>query len=526
VSEPWWQTGVVYQIYPRSFADASGDGVGDLPGIVGRLDYVASLGVDAIWLSPIFRSPMADFGYDISDYRDVDPLFGTLDDLDALVKQAHARDLRVILDLVPNHTSDEHPWFVESRASRESPRRDWYIWRDPGPGGSAPNNWPSFFGGPAWELDEATGQYYLHLFDRKQPDLNWRNPDVREAMYDVMRFWLDRGIDGFRIDVLWMLVKDEDFADSPPLPPREHDLDYSRLEHPGFEDRDETHEIVREMRRLVDGYDHRVLIGELYLPLERLMRYYGERLDGVHLPFNFGLITASRFDAPMVRGLIEQYERLLPEGAWPNWVLGNHDISRIATRAGDGRARLAQMLLLTLRGTPTCYYGDELGMPDGEIPPERTVDPQQGRSRDPERTPMQWDASPNAGFAPPGVEPWLPVAAGHEQRNVVVQDADPRSELWLFRRLTALRRAHRALHLGSLRLLATGAGTLAYVREHEGERVLVALHFGARPVAVDLGEAGAGAAEVLLSTELDRDGPVDLRALDLRPGEGVVVAPR
>jgi alpha-glucosidase len=524
VTEPWWRTGVVYQIYPRSFADASGDGVGDLAGIAGRLHYVASLGVDAIWLSPIFRSPMADFGYDISDYRDVDPLFGTLDDLDALVEQAHARGVRVILDLVPNHTSDEHPWFVESRSSRDSAKRDWYIWRDPRPDGSEPNNWPSHFGGPAWALDEATGQFYLHLFHRKQPDLNWHNPEVRAAMYDVMRFWLDRGIDGFRIDVLWLLAKDQTFADSPPLPPREHEMDVARLEHPGFEDREETHEIVREMRKVVDGYDHRVLIGEIYLPFERLVRYYGERLDGVHLPFNFGLVTASHFDAPTIRRLVEEYETLLPEGAWPNWVLGNHDVPRIATRAGDGGARLGQALLLTLRGTPTCYYGDELGMPDGEIPPERIVDPQQGRSRDPERTPMQWDASPSAGFAPPGVEPWLPVAAGHEERNVEAQDADPRSELSLFRELTALRRTHRALQVGSLRLLGAGAETLAYVREHEGERLLVALHLGVRPVTIDLTEGGVGTAEILLSTELDRDGAVDLAALELRPREGVVVA--
>jgi alpha-glucosidase len=530
VTKPWWQTGVVYQIYPRSFADSDGDGVGDLPGIAAHLDYVASLGVDAVWLSPIFRSPMADFGYDISDYRDVDPLFGTLGDIDALVERAHARGLRVILDLVPNHTSDEHPWFVESRSSRDNPKRDWYVWRDPRPDGSPPNNWPSFFGGPAWDLDAASGQYYLHLFHRKQPDLNWHNPEVREAMYEVMRFWLDRGIDGFRIDVLWLLAKDETFADSPPVPPREHELDVGRLEHPGFEDREETHEIVREMRRLVDEYDERVLIGEIYLPYERLVRYYGERLDGVHLPFNFGLVTASRFDAPTVRGLVEEYESLLPEGAWPNWVLGNHDISRIATRTEDGGARLAQMLLLTLRGTPTVYYGDELGQADGEIPPDRVVDPQAatGRNRDPARTPMPWDASPTAGFSPGGVEPWLPLAAGHEQRNVEAQEADPRSELSLFRALTGLRRSHRALLLGSLRLLegTEHDDVLAYVRECDGERVLVALHFGAAPRTVDLAAAGAGAGDLVLSTELDRDGEVDLSAVELRPREGVVVGLR
>ena len=532
MTEPWWQTGVVYQIYPRSFADADGDGVGDLPGVAAHLDYVAGLGVDAIWLSPIYRSPMADFGYDISDYRDVDPLFGTIDDLDTLVREAHDRGLKVVLDLVPNHTSDEHAWFAESRASRDNPKRDWYIWRDPGPGGGEPNNWPSFFGGPAWELDEATGQYYLHLFHRKQPDLNWHNPEGQEAVYEVMRFWLDRGIDGFRIDVLWLLAKDQTFVDSPPLPPREHELDVARLEHPGFEDREETHDIVREMRALVDEYDHRVLIGEIYLPYERLVRYYGQRLDGVHLPFNFGLVTASRFDAPTVRRVVEEYESLLPEGAWPNWVLGNHDISRIATRAGERGARLAQMLLLTLRGTPTCYYGDELGLADGEIPPDRVVDPQAvtGRNRDPARTPMPWDPSPTAGFSPDGVEPWLPVAADHQHRNVQAQETDARSELALFRALTALRRGRRALQLGSLRLLDGGepVDVLAYTREAEGEgeQVLVALHFGAEPRTVDLSSAGARSAGVLLSTELDRAGEIDLAALELRPREGVVVSLR
>ena len=253
MTAPWWQTALLYQVYPRSFADADGDGVGDLPGITSRLGYIAELGADAIWLSPIFRSPMADFGYDVADYRDVDPLFGTLDDLDRLIAAAHARGLKVILDFVPNHSSDEHPWFVESRSSRTSPKRDWYVWRDARPDGSPPNNWVSFFGGTTWEWDEETGQYYLHLFDRKQPDLNWRNPEVRAAMYDVMRFWLDRGVDGFRIDVLWLLVKHADFIDNPPAEAmREDETEWTRYDRPAFEDRPDTHEIVREMSALSD----------------------------------------------------------------------------------------------------------------------------------------------------------------------------------------------------------------------------------------------------------------------------------
>ena len=403
MTAPWWQTALLYQVYPRSFADADGDGIGDLRGIASRLDYIADLGADAIWLSPIFRSPMADFGYDVADYCDVDPLFGSLDDLDRLIADAHARGLKVILDFVPNHSSDEHPWFVESRSSRTSPKRDWYVWRDALPDGSAPNNWVSFFGGSTWEWDEETEQYYLHLFDRKQPDLNWRNPEVRAAMYDVMRFWLDRGVDGFRIDVLWLLIKHAEFVDNPPAEPmRDDETEWTRYDRPAFEDRPETHEIVREMRALADAYDDRVLIGEIYLPLARLVTYYGETLDGIHLPFNFSLVTMGSWDAGTIRRLVDAYEAALPEGGWPNWVLGNHDMPRVATRSGPA-ARLAQMLLLTLRGTATAYYGDELGMEDVPIAPELAVDPQAavGRNRDPVRTPMQWDDGPNAGFAPP-----------------------------------------------------------------------------------------------------------------------------
>jgi alpha-glucosidase len=522
----WWQTGVIYQIYPRSFADADGDGVGDLRGIVDRLDHVTALGVDAIWLSPIYPSPMADFGYDVADYVDVDPLFGTLADFDALVAAAHDRGLRVILDLVPNHTSDEHPWFVDSRASRASARRDWYIWRDARPDGSPPNNWQSYFGGPAWEWDEHTGQYYLHLFHAKQPDLDWRNPAVRRAMDDVMRFWFDRGVDGFRIDVLWMLIKDEALPDDPPATPRSADLSHwSTYSHPGYEDRPEVHEIVRAMRAVADEYDARVLIGEIYLPLERLVRYYGDDLRGIHLPFNFGLVTLPAWEASAIRHLVAAYEAALPAGAWPNWVLGNHDVPRIATRAGEAGSRVAQLLLLTLRGTPTCYYGDELGMVDGVIPPERAVDPQaaDGRGRDAARTPMQWSPGPGAGFCAPGVEPWLPIPTSAETRNVAVQAADPRSHLALVRRLLALRRAHAALTVGSLDLVDAPGDVVAYVRTAGDERVLVVANLGPSPARVDAAHLGRRG-EILCATGLDRSGPVDLAAVDVRAHEGVVVA--
>src|SRR5690242_17904552 len=419
----WWQTGVIYQIYPRSFLDSNGDGVGDLPGITSKLDYLCWLGVDAIWLSPIYPSPMADFGYDISNYTNVHPLFGTLADMDTLLQQAHGRGLKVILDFVPNHTSDEHPWFQESRSSKTNEKRDWYIWRDPAPDGGPPNNWTSFFGGPAWQFDEQTGQYYLHLFDVKQPDLNWRNPAVRQAMYDVLRFWLQRGIDGFRVDVLWMLIKDDQFRDNIMNPNwKPGDRHDRRQEGTYTQDQPGIHEIVARMRSVIDEYPDRVFIGEIYLPIPRLVQYYGVNLDEAHLPFNFQFILMEQWTATTIQTTVETYEGALPQGAWPNWVLGNHDRPRIATRVGREQARVAQMLLLTLRGTPTIYYGDEIGLPQVPIPPERVRDPFEknvpgiGVGRDGARTPMQWDDHANAGFTT--AEPWLPLADHWKENNV------------------------------------------------------------------------------------------------------------
>jgi alpha-glucosidase len=528
--QPWWQHGVIYQIYPRSFMDASGDGVGDLAGVTSRLDYLEWLGVDAVWISPFYPSPMADFGYDVSDYTGVDPLFGTLEDFDALLEEAHRRGMKVILDFVPNHTSDEHPWFVEARSSRENPKRDWYIWRDPKPDGSPPTNWESYFGGSAWEWDEGTGQYYLRLFTEKQPDLNWRNPAVREAMYDAMRFWFEMGVDGFRLDVLWVLIKDDLFRDNPENPDwKEGDWLLNRQSRVYSGDRPEVHEVVREMRAVADEYEDKVLIGEIYLPLERLLMYYGEDLQGVHLPFNFQLVTMEGWDAQTIRNLIGDYEAALPEGAWPNWVLGNHDVLRIATRVGAESARLAAMLLLTLRGTPTLYYGDEIGMEDVRVPPEMARDPQGIRSpgygRDPARTPMQWDASPNAGFCPPDVAPWLPVAEDYATTNVETQRDDPHSMLSLFRRLIWLRKKIPALALGAYRPLETGNDSvIAYLRENDESRVLTVLNFG--PDDARLGFAiEAGGGEILCSTHPDLvPGRVNPKELRLSPYEGVVLA--
>jgi alpha-glucosidase len=508
--------------------DANGDGVGDLRGIISRLSYLKWLGVDAAWVSPFYPSPMADFGYDVSDYTGVDPLFGTLSDFDALVAEAHRHDIKVILDYVPNHTSSEHPWFVESRSSRGNPKRDWYIWREPSPDGGPPNNWRSVFGGGAWEWDENTGQYYLHMFDVKQPDLNWRNPEVREAMYGAMRFWLDRGVDGFRLDAFNFLIKDDHFRDNPDNPDwQEGDPPWTRQRRIYSEDRPEMLGILREMRALTDPYDgDRVLIGEIYLPLERVVSYYGPELDGVHLPFNFGLVELVTWEARAVGRLIEEYEAALPEGAWPNWVLGNHDGPRIVGRVGEDRARLVQMLLLTLRGTPTLYYGDEIGMHDVEVPPELIRDPQGVRSpgygRDPYRTPMQWDASPNAGFTT--ATPWLPVADEYTTTNVEAQRDDPASMLSLVRRLLRLRKNLPALTLGGYHPLESGNDqVIAYLREDEESRVLVALNFGADSLNLELPLDGAGG-EILCSTFPDRTGPLDPRRLELGPYEGVIMS--
>jgi alpha-glucosidase len=522
----WWQRGTIYQIYPRSFMDSNNDGVGDLPGIARKLGYLASLGVDAIWLSPIFPSPMADFGYDIADYTGIDPVFGTLDDFSALVTAAHDHGLKVLLDFVPNHSSDQHPWFVESRSSRDHRRRDWYIWRDPAPDGGPPNNWQSVFGGPAWTLDQTTGQYYYHAYLRQQPDLNWRNSEVRAAMLDVMRFWLDRGVDGFRVDALRQLIKDEYLRDNPPNPDYRPQAQgpYQAYRPVYTTDRPEIMQIIAEMRQVTERYPERVLIGELYLPIERLVAYYGENGQGVHLPFNFHLILTP-WNAQAIADLIRRYEDALPPGGWPNWVLGNHDQHRLASRIGPAQARIAALLLLTLRGTPTLYYGDELGMRDVEIPPDRVHDPFEknvpgkGLGRDPERTPMQWDASANAGFT--GGTPWLPLSADYAEVNVARQSDDPASMLTLYRRLLALRRQEDALSIGSYTSVPTAGDQLAYLRTHGERRLLIVLNLGSQPQRFDL--AGMGG-RILLSTQLDRDNEMLGDQLELRPDEGVIVA--
>jgi alpha-glucosidase len=521
-ARPWWELGVIYQIYPRSFQDSNGDGIGDLVGIESRLDYVSKLGVDAIWLSPIFPSPMADFGYDVADYRGIDPIFGNLAAFDRLLAAVHERGLKLVLDFVPNHSSDQHPWFIQSRASRDNPKRDWYIWRDPASDGGPPNNWVSDFGGSSWEWDNATSQYYLHAFLKSQPDLNWRNPELRAAMVDTLRFWLDRGVDGFRIDVLWHIVKAKYFPDNPvngDWKPGQNERD--RLIQQFSTDQPEAHDAAAEFRALAESYGNRVLIGEIFLPNERHARWFGTpNRPEVHLPFNFQLIE-NGWDAALLRRVIADYEASMPSYGWPNWVMGSHDAPRIASRIGEAQARVAAMLLLTLRGTPTLYQGDEIGIGEVAIAPDRVRDPQElrqpgiGLGRDRSRTPMPWDGSAFAGFST--AEPWLPLNADWASRNVLAQANDPGSMLGLYRELLALRRSQKALSIGHFALVDAEYGVLAYERCHGPDRLLIALNLTATSKALPITfEPQDG--QVLASTLARR--PMDGT---LSPNEGLVM---
>jgi alpha-glucosidase len=534
----WWKTGVIYQIYPRSFADSRGDGVGDLPGITARLDYLTDLPVDAIWLSPIYPSPMADFGYDVADYCDVHPIFGTLGDVDALLSDAHRRGVKVLLDWVPCHTSDQHSWFRESRSSRGSARRDWYVWRDPGPDGGAPNNWISCFPsvGRAWTFDEPTGQYYLHSFLPQQPDLNWDNPEVVEAMHGTLRFWLDRGVDGFRIDVTHRLGKDPLLRDNPPQVARQARAARAERKRPDAvgaslrydENWPSGHERLRQIRKVVEEYDDRMLVGEVYVLDQRQLVSYVDGGDELHLAHNFAFVNQP-WSASAFRTVVDEWHALVGERAWPDWFLGNHDHARVASRYDEGgngaaRARLGLLMVLTLRGTPFLFQGEELGLADVEIPPERVADID---DRDRVRAPMPWappsQVGPGAGFTTG--TPWLPITAAAETVNMRSQAADPASTLSLTRELLRLRRRTPALVIGDYESLDSGDDIYAFVRGTDTERVLVALNFSDDTLLFDAAAAGVSpAGEVLASTHPDRRrGRVELRELRLAPVEGVVV---
>jgi len=536
----WWRDGVIYQIYPRSFADSSGDGVGDLQGIIDHLDHLndgaaqeasdgasGSLGVDAIWLSPIYPSPMHDFGYDVADYCRIDPSFGTLEDFDRLVREAHARSIRVIMDLVPNHTSHLHPWFIESRSSRNSPKRDWYIWRD------RPNNWQSIFGGSAWQWDETSSQYYLHLFLPEQPDLNWRNPEVQEAIFAAARFWLDRGVDGFRLDVADRLIKDEELRDNPA---RIGGLRaYDRQHHVYDLLQPEVHDIWKSFRRLLDEYPERMCVGEVAGSVPTIANFYGQSDDELHMAFNFNF-THSPWRARAFHQTVSDWEMALPSGSWPCYALSNHDVRRHVSRYAAGRfteprAKVAAALLLTMRGTPFMYYGEEIGMRNVSIPRPEILDPPGRRywplyrGRDGCRTPMQWSRAPHAGFTV-GV-PWLRIGPDFRTVNVEAQREDPDSLLSFYRRLIRLRRQTLALQRGSYRaVLDQPIGALVYLREMPDAAVLVALNFSSQPGIVDLRDAQlpSGRWRVLLSTALAKEGHRVTDRIGLDPYEAVIMA--
>ncbi len=501
----WWKDGIIYQIYPRSFSDSNQDGIGDLAGITTRLDYLHDLGVDAIWLSPVYPSPQADFGYDVSNYVDIDPMYGSLKDYDRLIREAHKRKIHVIMDLVLNHTSDEHPWFVESRKSRDNPYRDWYIWRDPSPKGKEPNNWYSVFGGKAWKFDPATGQYYLHLFHEKQPDLNWRNPRVQKAILDSMRFWLDRGTDGFRLDVFNAYFKHADLLNNPPK--RGGLRGFERQQHIYDGDQPEMIPVLRKFRKLLNQYPERYMVGETFFSTpEKAAFYSGD--DRLHAAFDFSLLEC-KWDPVQFKAAISAWDRAAGNKIWPNYVLNNHDNPRTVTRwkdaEDDARAKLGITMLLTLRGTPFLYYGEEIGMRDIKLkrseimdPPGKTYWPLY-KGRDGCRSPMQWDASPQAGFGKG--RPWLPVHPNFKTRNVAAQSKKRDSLLNVYKRLIALRHESIVLRRGDFAFVEqTNPDCLVYRRAYGKNCMLVVLNFSRQPQTLALNPKDEGAWREVSST--------------------------
>jgi len=531
----WWKKAVFYQIYPRSFMDTTGSGIGDLNGITQKIPYLAqTLGIDAIWISPFYPSPMKDFGYDIANYRDIDPIFGRLADFDKLLETIHQANLKLIIDLVPNHSSDQHPWFLESRSSKINPKRDWYVWKDARDDGSPPNNWLSIFGGSAWEWDQETNQYYLHSFLKEQPDLNWRNPQVQEAIFDVVRFWLDRGVDGFRIDVAHFLMKDPELRDNPLNPSNTKSIhkplgDYDSQIHLYDKGHPDIHRVYRDFRKLLDDYSKdqpRMSMGEIHIfNMDEWVLYYGKDLDEIHFPINFSLLGAN-WQAESIRTLVEGLEFSLPPGAWPNYVLANHDDQRILSRYGIKNARSAAMLLLTLRGTPILYYGDEIGMKDVDIPPKLCLDPagirQAGQGRDPSRTPMQWSNETWAGFSPPHTQKtWLPIANDFQEINLKNQLKDPDSIFSFYRNLLQLRKRYPALQTGDYHSLPdTPQGCYLYTRYNEEEKLLIAINFTSQEQILDPSPLHGG--KLLLSSLPERDYTITTPFI-LRPHESILV---
>jgi len=519
----WWQTGVIYEIYPRSFMDSNGDGIGDLKGILGKMDYLKWLGVDAIWICPFYPSPMADLGYDISDYTSIHPMFGTMEDFDRIVQAAHQQNIRVIIDFVPNHTSEAHPWFRESRSSKNNPKADWYLWCDGDRHGDPPNNWLSVFGGSAWAWDETRKQYYYHAFLKEQPDLNLRNPDVQKAVFDAMRFWLSRGVDGLRVDVMWHLYKDTFWRDNPKNPDYTGDQpEYDKLLPVYSTDHGDVIEIVTQMRSVMDEYPERVMIGEMYLSIHQTVAYYGRDNTGAHLPGNFTWLLLP-WEARKIGAAIDECESSIPAGAWPNWVLGNHDRPRLATRVGDAQVRAAAMLLLTVRGTPTIYNGDEIGMNNVKIPREEIQDPQgkiTGRNRDEYRAPMAWNKNQNGGFTTG--KPWIRITEDYQNRNVEAQLSDPSSTLSLYKRLLEIRKAYPALTVGNYYPVPAEGNLVVYKRQHEKEQFLIALNLGNKSEKFSTTKFPIKG-KVVLDTNLKKEDQEIRDVIDLEPNEGLIV---
>ena len=538
---PWWREAVIYQIYPRSFQDSNGDGIGDLQGIINRLDYLAgkpdSLGIDAIWLSPIYPSPMIDFGYDISDYEGIDPIFGDMYTFKLLLKECHKRNIKVIMDLVVNHTSNLHPWFLESKSSKDNPKRDWYIWKK-GENGKVPNNWMAAFGGKGWEWDETTEEYYFHGFTVEQPDLNWRNSEVQNAIFKMIRYWLDLGVDGFRLDVVNYYFKDENFRDNP----RSFFSgirEYEKQDHIYDRNRPETHEILKEFRKVLDSYDgHRMSVGEVYMHppgnAELPASYYGLDGDELHMAFNFSFLYC-KWNPSSFRNVILEWEKNLKTHHWPNYTLSNHDQKRHITRYAKGifteaRAKICAAMLLSLRGTPFLYYGEELGMESDTIPKSKLQDPLGKRywplfgGRDNCRQPMCWDLSKNYGFSE--VNPWLPISKKGNEKNVEILKKNQDSLFYFYKKLIELRKKESALRIGSLKLLFTNNDKiLAYLRINEKERILVLLNFTSEETRFfssnEIQDAVRG--KILISSSRKSDSYFDVNIISLLPYEAIIV---
>jgi alpha-glucosidase len=520
--DSWWRSAVIYEIAVISFQDSNGDGRGDLPGLLRRIEYLKWLGVDAVWLTPIYKSPNEDFGYDIADFCAVDPRFGTMDDFDKVVEALHGAGIRLILDLVPNHTSDQHAWFAESRASRTNPKADWYIWAEAGPNGGPPNNWLSRFGGSGWEWCEARRQFYYHSFLPSQPDLNWRNPEVREAIAGTMRFWLDRGVDGFRVDASAVLIKDDLLRDNPPDAEADDRTPPLQASLPVFtDDRPEAMECIEFLREVVDGYGGRILCGEVQGKIDRIGHFYGNSKPRLHLPLNFALLD-SEWNAISLQATLDAYFNAIPKGGWPDFVIGGHDKHRVASKVGQAQARILAMLLMTIRGTPFLFAGDEIGQEQVPIPAERVQDPFEKLAkgfdlgRDPERAPLRWDDTEGGGFT--DGDPWLPLTRDRA-RNIMAQKRDRRSLLNLYHELLALRRREPCLLQGEYQPRRAQNDVLSFVRKLDGAEILVGLNISGEPRLWEW----CGQGVRLLSTALDcAPGKVE-GPIHLKPNEGVVV---